>query len=392
MKKRKICVVTGTRAEYGLLCWLMKEISADDELELQVIATGQHLSPEFGLTYKNIEKDGFYIDARVEMLLSSDTPVGIAKAVGLGTIGFADALDRLKPDIMVLLGDRFEALSAAQAAMLLRIPIAHLHGGEATEGLIDEAIRHSITKMALLHFTSAEVYRRRVIQLGESPDRVFNFGAIGLDNIRRLSLLSREEFERQIGFKLQQTNFLVTYHPVTLSGRNPVEYVQELLDVFDRFNDAGIIFTQANADTSGRVINKLLQDYVGCHKERMIFVNTLGQLRYLSAIKYMDAVIGNSSSGILEVPSFKVPTVNIGPRQDGRLMAESVVSCGDSAEEIKKALDKVLSKSFRNKMKYVESPYGNGGVSERIVKVLKSVNLSPEVIMKHFYDIEMSVE
>lgn len=392
MARRKICVVTGTRAEYGLLYWLMKEISADDELELQIVATGQHLSPEFGLTYKNIEKDGFSIDAKVEMLLSSDTPVGIAKSVGLGTIGFADALDRLKPDIMVLLGDRFEALSAAQAAMLLRIPIAHLHGGEATEGLIDEAIRHSITKMALLHFTSAEVYRRRVIQLGESPDRVFNFGAIGLDNIKKLSLLSREEFEQQTGFKFRRTNFLVTYHPVTLSGRNPVEYVQELLNALDYFDDIGIIFTQANSDTSGRVINKLLQDYVDCHSERMIFVNTLGQLRYLSAIQYMDAVVGNSSSGVLEVPSFQIPTVNIGPRQKGRLMAESVVSCGDSAGEIKEALDKVLSESFKNKMKYVESPYGNGGVSERVVKVLKNVNLSPGVIMKHFHDIEMSIE
>ena len=390
MTKRKICVVTGTRAEYGLLYWLMKEIQSDDELELQIIATGQHLSPEFGLTYKTIEADGFAINAKVEMLLSSDSPVGIAKSIGLGTAGFADALDRLKPDIMVLLGDRFEALSAAQAAMVLRIPIAHIHGGEATEGLIDEAIRHSITKMSLLHFTAAEEYRRRVIQLGENPSRVYNFGAIGLDNIKRLTLLSKEQFEKSTGYKFQHLNFLVTYHPVTLSNKCADEYVQELLRSFDNFENVGIIFTQANSDTSGRIINKIFIDYVNKHKDRMIFVDTLGQLRYLSAVQYMDAVVGNSSSGILEVPSFHVPTVNIGPRQNGRLMAKSVLSCGEKSNEIVKALNTAVSAEFKNSIKNMRSPYGNGGVSERIVKALKTVKLSADIIMKKFYDIEMN--
>lgn len=390
MTKRKICVVTGTRAEYGLLYWLMKEIKADDELELQIIATGQHLSPEFGLTYKNIEADGFAINSKVEMLLSSDSPVGIAKSVGLGTIGFADALARLQPDIMVLLGDRFEALAAAQTAMILRIPIAHIHGGEATEGLIDEAIRHSITKMSLLHFTAAEEYRHRVIQLGEEPSRVYNFGAIGLDNIKRLTLLSRKKLEVETGFKFQRVNFLVTYHPVTLSSKSSEDYVKELLNALDSFEDAGIIFTQANADTSGRIINKIFQDYVNKHQDRMIFVNTLGQLKYLSAIQYMDAVVGNSSSGVLEVPSFNVPTVNIGPRQNGRLMAKSVITCGEKSGEIAKALNKAVSPSFKNSIKKISSPYGSGGVSEKIVNILKTYDLSNERIMKKFYNIEMS--
>lgn len=390
MTKRKICVVTGTRAEYGLLYWLMKEIQADDELELQIIATGQHLSPEFGLTYKNIEADGFAINAKVEMLLSSDSPVGIAKSVGLGTIGFADALARLQPDIMVLLGDRFEALAAAQTAMILRIPIAHIHGGEATEGLIDEAIRHSITKMSLLHFTAAEEYRHRVIQLGEEPSRVYNFGAIGLDNIKRLTLLTRKTLEVETGFKFQRVNFLVTYHPVTLSSKSSEDYVKELLNALDSFEEAGIIFTQANADTSGRIINKIFKDYVNKHQDRMIFVNTLGQLKYLSAIQYMDAVVGNSSSGVLEVPSFNVPTVNIGPRQNGRLMAKSVITCGEKSGEIAKALNKAVSSSFKNGIKKISSPYGSGGVSEKIVNILKTSDLSNERIMKKFYNIEMS--
>ncbi|MDY2912604.1 MAG: UDP-N-acetylglucosamine 2-epimerase, partial [Agathobacter sp.] len=307
-----------------------------------------------------------------------------------GTIGFADALARLQPDIMVLLGDRFEALAAAQTAMILRIPIAHIHGGEATEGLIDEAIRHSITKMSLLHFTAAEEYRHRVIQLGEEPSRVYNFGAIGLDNIKRLTLLTRKTLEVETGFKFQRVNFLVTYHPVTLSSKSSEDYVKELLNALDSFEEAGIIFTQANADTSGRIINKIFKDYVNKHQDRMIFVNTLGQLKYLSAIQYMDAVVGNSSSGVLEVPSFNVPTVNIGPRQNGRLMAKSVITCGEKSGEIAKALNKAVSSSFKNSIKKISSPYGSGGVSEKIVNILKTSDLSNERIMKKFYNIEMS--
>ena len=388
--KRKICVVTGTRAEYGLLYWLMKEIEADEELTLQVVVTGQHLSPEFGLTYQTIEADGFSIDAKVEMLLSSDTPTGIAKAMGLGTIGFADAFERLKPDIVVLLGDRYEMLSAAQTAMVMKIPIAHIHGGEATEGLIDEAVRHSISKMSLFHFTSTEEYRQRVIQLGEDPKRVYNFGAIGLDNIKRLSLLKREEFEVSVDFKLQKINFLVTYHPVTLSNTPPQQYVSQLLEALDEFPEVGVIFTQANSDTFGRQINTIINEYVNLHSNRMKFFNSLGQLRYLSAIKYMNAVVGNSSSGILEVPSFRIPTVNIGPRQRGRVMADSVISCNDTKEDIVKALKRALSIDFLESIKDTKSPYGEGGVSKKIVNILKSSDIDATNIMKKFYNLEIA--
>lgn len=391
MDKRKICVVTGTRAEYGLLYWLMKEIQADNALELQIIATGAHLSPEFGLTYKTIERDGFVIDEKVEMLLSGDTPTAITKSMGLGLIGFADGLNRLKPEVMVLLGDRYEALVAAQAAMVACVPIAHIHGGEATEGLIDEAIRHSITKMSLLHFTAAEEYRRRIIQLGESPDRVFNFGAIGLDNIRRLKLLSKEEFSSETGFQWKKINFLVTYHPVTLEKGGPEDAMQALFDALDAFPNVGIIFTQANSDTDGRLINSMTQEYVARHKDRMLYVKTLGQVRYLSAVRFMDAVIGNSSSGILEVPSFRVPSVNLGARQRGRLMAPSVINCEETCADIQTAIKQAISPEFRENIRTMESPFGNGGVSEKIVDVLKTVDLSPERIMKKFQDVEFVV-
>jgi UDP-N-acetylglucosamine 2-epimerase (non-hydrolysing)/GDP/UDP-N,N'-diacetylbacillosamine 2-epimerase (hydrolysing) len=320
MNKRKICIVTGTRAEYGLLYWLMKEIQGDPDLELQTIATGMHLSPEFGLTYKKIEEDGFTINEKVEMLLSSDTPVGIAKSVGLGVIGFADALARQKPDIMVVLGDRFEILAAAQAAMIARIPIAHIHGGETTEGAIDEAIRHAVTKMAHFHFTAAEPYRRRIVQLGEAPERVMNYGAPGLDNIKKLKLLNRAAFEKAIKFSLGKMSFLVTYHPVTLSAANPDQSFKELTNALDQFPEAKIIFTKANADTAGRIINYNIEKYVKQNPQRAKVFTSMGQLLYLSAIKNMDIVIGNSSSGITEAPSFCKPTVNIGQRQRGRLI------------------------------------------------------------------------
>lgn len=388
MDRRKICIVTGTRAEYGLLYWLMKEIELDSQLQLQLIVTGMHLSPEFGLTYQAIEQDGFSIDVKVEMLLSSDTPVGIAKSIGLGIIGFADALDKVKPDILVVLGDRYEILAATEAAVIARIPIAHIHGGERTEGLIDEVIRHSITKMSLFHFTSTEEYRRRVIQLGEKPNRVFNVGAIGLDNISRLNLLSLAGFEDSIGFHLGRVNFLVTYHPVTLSHMSPQKAICELLDALDHYNDAHIIFTQANSDTDGRIINQEIKKYVEKNKPRMIMVNTLGQLRYLSAIKYVDVVIGNSSSGLIEVPMLKTPTVNIGERQRGRLRGESVVDCEESVEDIEKAIEKALSASFISETKNADNPYGNGDVSSKIVNKLKTVDISNGEIMKRFHDLE----
>lgn len=387
MSNRKVCVVTGTRAEYGLLYWLMREIKDDPELDLQIIATGMHLSPEFGLTYRVIEEDGFAIDEKVEMLLSSDSPVGITKSLGLGVIGFADALDRLRPNIIVLLGDRYEILAAAQAALIARIPIAHIHGGEATEGSIDEAIRHSITKMAHVHFVAAEPFRNRVMQLGEDPDKVFTVGAPGLDNIVKLKLLNRSEFESSIGFKLGELNFLVTYHPVTLHKEDPRRAVTELFTALDHFPDARIIFTKSNSDTDGRIIGQMIDRYVAERPARAIAVTSLGQLRYISAIKHMDIVIGNSSSGLIEVPFMKKPTINIGDRQRGRLNALSVIDCDETAEQIIGAVNKALLLDFQSSLSEVTSLYGDGHSSPRIKARLKAVDLDG-ILMKHFYELQ----
>ncbi len=387
MTKRKICVVTGTRAEYGLLYWLMKEIQADDDLELQIIVTGQHLSPEFGLTYKNIEADGFVINTKVEMLLSSDSPVGIAKSVGLGTIGFADALARLQPDIMVLLGDRFEALAAAQTAMILRIPIAHIHGGETTEGAIDEAIRHSITKMAQIHFVSEPEYRDRVIQLGENPESVFEVGAVGIDNIIRLKLLSLQELEKQINFSLGNKFFLVTYHPETLTGKSPVEALQTLFAVFDAFPEYKLIFTQANSDAGGRIINEQIEAYAKKNKERVLLVKSLGQLRYLSAMKLCAAVVGNSSSGLLEAPVLHIPTINIGDRQKGRKRYPSVIDCNEDKQQLLSAIQSVVDSKFLRKIQSMEIPHTDGKIAVTMKDMLKQSELS-NICQKKFYDLK----
>ena len=322
---RKICIVTGTRAEYGLLFWLMKEIQAADGLQLQIIVTGAHLSSEFGLTSKQIESDGFVINKKVDMLLSSDTEVGITKSMGLGMIGFADALNDLNPDLMVLLGDRYEIFVAASAATVARICIAHIHGGETTEGAFDESFRHSITKMSHVHFTSTDKYRNRVIQLGEHPNRVFNVGAAGIDNIVRLQLLNKSQFQKEINFQLGKKNVLVTYHPVTLENRTAENQFQALLDVLAQEKTLKIIFTKANSDTNGRIINNMIDDFVTKYKDQSISFASMGQLRYLSALQFIDGVIGNSSSGLLEVPSFKIGTINIGDRQLGRIKADSVI-------------------------------------------------------------------
>jgi len=383
---KKVCVVTGTRAEYGLLRWTMEEIRNAPDLELQIIAAGMHLSPEFGLTAKAIEKDGFTMDRKIEMLLSSDTSVGISKSMGLGMIGFADALEQLQPDLMLVLGDRFEIFAAASAAMIARIPIAHLHGGEATEGLIDEPIRHSITKMSHLHFTSAEAYRRRVIQLGEQPDRVFNVGAAGIDNIKRLSLLSREDFEASINFKLAKKNLLVTYHPVTLEENTAETQFQALLDALDSLEGVHIIFTKANADTDGRIINTMIDQYVASHPSTSVVFTSLGQLRYLSAMQHIDGVVGNSSSGLLEAPSFKIGTINIGDRQRGRIKAESVIDCGQSLNGIQSALGKLFSEEFQKTVSQIENPYGEGGTAEKIVAAIQSCQLGG-ILKKQFYDL-----
>jgi len=384
---RKIAVVTGTRAEYGLLFWLMKEIEKDKNLQLQVIVTGMHLSPEFGLTYKEIEKD-FKIDKKIEMLLSSDTPVGISKSMGLAQISFSEAYQDLKPDILVVLGDRYEIFSAVASAMISNIPIAHLHGGEATEGLIDEPIRHSISKMSHLHFVATKEYQNRVIQLGEQPQNIFNVGGLGLDNINKLTLLSKKEFEKSINFKLKKRNFIITFHPVTLEN-NSQEQFQNLLDVLDNLKDVGLIFTKANSDTDGRVVNKMIDSFVNIRKQKSVAFSSLGQLRYLSALQYIDAMVGNSSSGLAEAPTFKIGTINIGNRQKGRIKATSIIDCKPTKKKISKAFDKLFSKKFTDSLKRVENPYGNGGASKSIKKVLKNIKLDG-IILKKFYNLEFN--
>ena len=383
---KKICVVTGTRAEYGLLYWFLKEIESDKELQLQVIVTGMHLSPEFGLTYKEIEKE-FKINKKIEMLLSSDTSVGISKSMGLAQISFAESYDELKPDIVIVLGDRYEIFSATSAAMIARIPIAHIHGGEKTEGAFDESIRHSITKMSHLHFTATEEYKNRVIQLGEHPSRVFNVGGMGIENIKRLKLLSKDEFEKSIEFKLNSKNILVTFHPVTLENSTAKEQFKELLDAIDELEDTNIIFTKANSDTDGRVINQMIDEYVTKNSNKSIVFTSLGQLRYLSALQYVDAVVGNSSSGLAEAPSFRIGTINIGDRQKGRIKASSVIDCEPNKDSILKSFEKLYSKEFQNSLINVKNPYGDGCASKKIVEILKNVDLK-NILKKSFYDLK----
>jgi GDP/UDP-N,N'-diacetylbacillosamine 2-epimerase (hydrolysing) len=385
LKKRKICVITGARAEYGLLYGLMKGVQFSEKLKLQVIVTGMHLSPEFGLTYKQIEQDGFTINKKVEMLLSSDSEVGITKSMGVGLVGFADALNDIKPDLIVILGDRYEIFIAASAATVARIPIVHLHGGETTEGAFDESFRHSITKMSHLHFTATEEYRRRVVQLGEQPDRVFNVGAIGIDNIKRLKLLSKQEFERSINFKLGEKNLLVTFHPVTLENATSREQFNYLLTALEKLEETNIIFTKANADTDGRIINKMIDEYVANYSQTSIAFNSLGQLRYLSAIQYVDGVVGNSSSGLLEAPSFKVGTINIGDRQKGRIKASSIIDCLPTEDGIQEALGELFSPEFNQSVKQTVSLFGEGGVAEKVVHIIESTKLDG-VLKKIFYD------
>lgn len=386
-KKKKICIITGTRAEYGLFYPLLKKIKVDGQLELQICVSGMHLSPEFGLTYKVIENDGFEVNEKVEMLLSSDTEVGVTKSIGLGIIGFADTLNRLKPDLLILLGDRFETLAAAITALIARIPIAHLYGGELTEGVIDEAIRHSITKMSILHFVSTEEYKRRVIQLGEEPDRVFNVGALGIDNIKNLKLLKKDELERELNIKFGKRNVLVTFHPVTLEKNTAENQFGELLGALDQFKDLKIIFTKPNSDPNGRVLIKYIDEYVSSNPDRAVSFVSMGQLNYLSAIQHVDVVLGNSSSGIIEVPSLGKPTVNIGDRQKGRIKAESVIDCKPQKASIVKSLEKAFTPEFSEFCKTVKNPYGDGNSAEVILDILKTRIEKLTSLKKTFYNL-----
>lgn len=381
---RKICVVTGSRAEYGILRNLMAAIKADSELRLQIIVTNQHLSKQQGETYKEIESDGFTIDYKVYMAddEAPDNANSTAKSISRGVSGFADAFDLLKPDLLLILGDRYEMLAVASTALIYKIPIAHLHGGEITEGAFDDAIRHAITKMSHLHFTSTEAYRKRVIQLGEQPGRVFNVGALGVENIMNTLFMTKEEIEQSLHFELTDKCFLCTYHPVTLSTMSSEVQVMNLLDALDDYKDYHIIFTYSNSDTNSQIIIKRIQEYVDRDADRCMFIPSLGQRRYFSTLKYVTAVIGNSSSGIIEVPSFGIPSLNIGDRQKGRIAADSVINCGYSTEEIKQSIKKVIAYGHGT----IDNPYHKEWTCNTIFNVLKTYPLET-LIQKHFYDI-----
>ena len=382
---RKICFVTGTRAEYGLLSRLMRLVKEDNDLRLQVIATNMHLMPEYGETYKEIEKDGFTIDKKVYMHKPSDDAHGIISSMAEEMQGMNDALSELKPDILVLLGDRYEILVAAQVALIHRIPIAHIHGGEVTEGAFDDAIRHSVTKMSSLHFTSCEEYRHRVIQMGEQPFRVFDVGSLGVENIKAVPLMTKDELEASLDFKIDTQTILVTYHPVTLGG-DPAKDIREFLDALDQFKDLKVIFTMQNSDTGRDAIALAVENYVEKHSNSAKAYTSLGLRRYLSTLQFVKAAVGNSSSGIIEVPSFGIPTLNIGDRQKGRLASKSVVNCGTSKGEVIAGLKLCLSEEMQKAAKTYENPYAKPDTANLIYQELKNVELAG-LNLKTFYDL-----
>jgi len=383
---RKICIFTSTRAEWGLQQGLAELIRDADNLQLQLLVSGSHLSAKLGMTIDEVEAAGFHIDERVDILKFGDSPIGICQTMGLALSGYGEALQRLSPDLLVILGDRYESFCLAAAAQVLRIPIAHIHGGETTEGAVDEAFRHSITKMAQIHFTSCEVYRNRVMQLGEAPESVFNVGALGIENIRKIQCLTRAELEASLQFSLQAPVFLVTFHPVTLEHATAGAQVQQLFDALDRFPEHQIIFTKANADTDGQVINEMIDRFAAINPQRCLAVASLGLQRYLSAMKICSAVVGNSSSGILEAPIFKVPTVNIGDRQKGRLRVKSIIDCEADANAISQAIDTALSESFRRDICDLIHPSEQADTAQKIVRMLATVELQG-IIKKSFHDI-----
>jgi UDP-hydrolysing UDP-N-acetyl-D-glucosamine 2-epimerase len=384
---RTICIFTGSRAEYGLLKRVMIGIQDAPDLNLQLIVTGMHLAHEFGMTIQEIRADGFEPDETIEILLSGDTPTAICKSMGLALMGYGETLQRLKPDMVVVLGDRFETFCMAAAAQVCQVPLAHIHGGEITEGAIDEAFRHSITKMAHLHFASCEAYRQRIIQLGEVPDRVFNVGALGVENIRQTSLMERDKLGESIGFDLKKPYFLVTFHPVTLEQSTSKAQFQALLDALDAFPEYNLIFTKTNADTDGWIINRLIDNYAEMHPKRCLGVVSLGMRRYLSAMKFCIAVVGNSSSGIVEAPTFKIPTVNIGDRQKGRIQATSILNCSPNAGAIQKAIYCALSPAFQESLSSVSNPFDKPGTCSKIVGLLKSTDIFG-ITKKTFHDVK----
>lgn len=384
---KTIIVLTATRAEYGLLSPIIKALKECPEFCVKVVATGAHLSPEFGLTYKEIEKDGITIDKKIEILLSADTPSAISKSMGLAMIGFADYFAENQPDALLVLGDRYETLAVCCAAMNEQIPIIHLYGGETTEGAVDEAVRHAITKLSYLHLTSTEEYRRRVIQLGENPRRVFAVGAVGVENALKQPLLSKQELEKSINIKLDCPYAVVTFHPVTLESCSAEKQCKELLDALEEYSYMRFIVTKANADTNGRVINRLFEEYAAKHSNVRVY-NSLGLIRYLSAVKYADMIIGNSSSGLIEVPSFHIPTINIGDRQKGRLKADSVIDCAPLKEEICNAIIKAESVEMRKLAACTINPYGDGNTTDKVLTVIKKMFENGIDLKKKFYDLE----
>ena len=385
---KKISIVTGTRSEYGLLSPLIRRLQNDSEFDVYIAVTGSHLSPQFGNTYKEIEKDGFKIHKKIDILMSSDSPVSVTKSMGLAMNSFGEYFSELSPDLLVILGDRYEIFAVASAAAVLGIPIAHLHGGEVTLGAYDEYFRHSITKMSTLHFTSCEEHRRRVIQLGEQPERVFNVGAIGIENILTLPLMSIDELEKSIDFKLGDSYALGTFHPVTLESISLEEQVNQFIDSIQEIKDMKFILTKANADNGGRLINSVLEDFQSKNSDRVTLHTNLGQIRYLSAIKYCKFVIGNSSSGLIEAPTFHVPTINIGNRQKGRMRGKTVIDCSPEKSEIMKAIEIARSRKFLESIRNEANPYGDGDVSAKIVNEIKRFFLiSKKGISMEFYDL-----
>jgi len=386
MSKRKICVVTATRAEYGLLFWLLRELQQAPDVELQLVVTGTHLSPRFGMTARDIEADGFEIRTQLPIPLDDDTPVGVTRSMATATAAFADCFAALAPDLLVLLGDRYEALAAAQAAMVARVPIAHLHGGEATEGAINEAIRHSITKMSHLHFVAAEAFRQRVVQLGETPDRVWIVGATGLDNIARLEPIDRAQIEAELGLRLATPSYLVTYHPATLGDEPPAQAMRTLLEGLDE-DEPTIVLTGVNADTGSSAIRHEIERFAAERPNRVRMVESLGARRYLSAMRWVDVVVGNSSSGLLEAPFVGTPSIDIGVRQQGRPRAPSVIHCAAERNAIRQALRQALSPEHRAIAARRETPYGTPGAAHRIAEVLRAHPLD-KLLTKRFHDLQ----
>ena len=383
---KNICVISGSRAEYGLLSNLMHSIEKSSKLNLQVVVTGMHLSPKFGLTYREIEKDGFIIDKKIDIKISNDSPSEITKSTGLGMIGFADAFVELKPELVILLGDRYEILAAAFSAFVARIPIGHIHGGESTQGAIDEAIRHSITKMSYWHFVATDEYKNRVIQLGENPSRVYNVGGLGVDSIKKSNLISKKELTNKMGIKFDKKNLLITYHPVTLEDGTSQKNFKSLINTLNELKDTYLIFTLPNSDSDSQVIKIMIKDYVAKNRDRSISFSSMGNLNYLSLLQFVDGVVGNSSSGLLEAPTFKIGTINIGDRQTGRIKADSVIDCKPNQNSVSNAIKKLYSNRFQNKLKTVDNPYGAGKATEKIMAILNKAIL-PNELKKEFYDL-----